>query len=104
MKRNRTLVLEARELLARRLNLDLPVNDKMIGHLAALPIRIENDTLSTLYGSALQKRLLDRYNIEVPVIPWPNSDARLIRVSAALHNSIEDYARLADALEEEQLC
>ena len=104
MKRNRTLVLEARELLARRLNLDLPVNDKMIGHLAALPIRIENDTLSTLYGSAFQKRLLDRYNIEVPVIPWPNSDARLIRVSAALHNSIEDYARLADALEEEQLC
>ncbi|MGC6417936.1 MAG: aminotransferase class V-fold PLP-dependent enzyme [Bradymonadia bacterium] len=104
MKRNRALVLEARELIARRLKLEQPVTDSMIGHLAALPIRIENDTLSPLYGSAFQKRLLDKYKIEVPVIPWPDSNARLIRVSAALHNSIEDYAKLADALEKEQLC
>ena len=58
----------------------------MIGHLAA-PIRIENDTLSTLYGSAFQKRLLDNTTLKYRIPP--NSDARLIRVSAALHNSIE---------------
>jgi isopenicillin-N epimerase len=42
--------------------------------------------------------LLERYNIEVPVIPWPYPPRRLLRVSAQLYNTHEDYNALAEAL------
>ena len=48
----------------------------------------------------LQQELLDRWKIEVPVIPWPAPPRRLIRISAQLYNSTEQYDSLATALGE----
>ena len=47
----------------------------------------------------LQDRLLAEYGIEVPLQPWPQAPQRHVRVSAQLYNSIEEYQRLAEALE-----
>ena len=38
--------------------------------------------------------------IEVPIMPWPHQPKRVLRVSAQLYNSIDDYEKLADALGE----
>ena len=46
----------------------------------------------------LQDLLRAKFNIEVPIIPWPAPPKRLLRISAQLYNSLGQYEVLADAL------
>ncbi len=102
-RRNRALVLEARALLADALGVAPPAPESMIGALAALPLPdgAPERPPGALYGDPLHRTLLDEHHVEVPVFPWPAPPRRLIRVSAYLYNTIEDYQRLADALAHE---
>ena len=73
----------------------------MIGSLASLPIADANETTtpsSPLYNDPLQDSLRTRFGIEVPIIPWPAPPKRLLRISAQLYNSIEQYELLGEAL------
>jgi isopenicillin-N epimerase len=49
----------------------------------------------------LQARLFERWHIEVPVMSWPAPPRRLIRISAQLYNTREQFAGLADVLRKE---
>jgi len=100
MTRNRTLVLSGRETIRRALGLDPPCPDSMIGSLASLPLPdgSPDPPQSPLYTDPLQDVLLETHGIEVPVIPWPVPPQRLLRISAQLYNSEDDYGRLAVAL------
>jgi hypothetical protein len=76
----------------------------MIGAMAAVPLPgpswpADEDPLAA--------RLFDRHRIEVPIAGFPvpaalapgeAPRARLLRISAAPYNRLEQYARLADAL------
>ena len=42
-----------------------------------------------------------RHAVEVPVVPWPAVPRRVLRISAHLYNSIEQYERLGAAVGEE---
>ena len=97
-RRNRALALDARRLLLDALGQDDPVPDEMVGHLAAVRLPSSNRTVSPIFGTEFQRLLLDQFRIEVPIIPWPNSSDRLLRISAALHNDSDDYIVLANAL------
>ncbi|HKO58512.1 MAG TPA: aminotransferase class V-fold PLP-dependent enzyme [Thermoanaerobaculia bacterium] len=88
MRRNHDLALRARDLLCQRLAIANPAPDDMLGSMAAIPLP-EGDAQS------LQDELFFEHHIEVPLMPWPT---RLLRVSAQLYNTIEEYERLADAL------
>jgi isopenicillin-N epimerase len=73
----------------------------MIGALAAVPIPADaGDQAPGEPAGRLQRRLWDRWRVEVPIIPWGNQ-ARLLRVSAQRYNAVEDYERLIHALTEE---
>lgn len=102
-ERNRRLALEARDLLAASLGVEAPAPDGMIGWLAALPPPDgpSDPPSSPLLSDALQLRLYETYEIEVPIVPWPEPPQRLVRVSAHLYNTRPQYQRLADALREE---
>ncbi|MEE2757455.1 MAG: aminotransferase class V-fold PLP-dependent enzyme [Myxococcota bacterium] len=102
--RNRMLALEAQELLSTTLGLEKPVPDSMIGHLAAVRLPSSTRPISPLFGTEYQRTLLEQFGIEVPVIPWPNSSDRLLRISAALHNDSDDYIVLADAIKKALPC
>lgn len=99
---NRSLALKARTLLCSALGLPPPCPDDMIGSIASLPLPPGSDKppSSPLYADSMQDVLLERYGIEVPVIPWPAVPQRLIRVSAQVYNTLGQYQRLADALKE----
>ena len=84
MRRNRELALRARDLLTR----EKPAPDEMIGAMACI-------TLLQGSGDALQDALLFEHEIEVPIMPWPQP---LLRVSAQLYNTIDEYERLAALL------
>jgi isopenicillin-N epimerase len=100
MRRNHEMALAARDLLCRRLGIDKPAPDEMLGSMAAFPIPDGSSYVQTsLYGDPLQDALLFEYGIEVPIVPWPRALNRVLRVSAQLYNSIDDYERLADALD-----
>jgi len=100
--RNRTTALAARDILCDALGCEPPCPDSMIGSLAAvlLPDGSPAPPASPLYCDPLQDRLLDRYRIEVPVIPWPHPPKRVLRVSAQAYNHVDQYHQLANALKE----
>lgn len=101
-RRNRQLAVQARDELCRGLGIEPPCPDEMIGSMAALPLPPgEPEALaSALYTDELQSALIERWRIEVPIIPWPAPPWRLVRISAQIYNRPEQYRRLADALAE----
>lgn len=100
MRRNRELALRARDLLCQRLSIANPAPDDMLGSMAAMPLPDGAAYVApSLYGDPLQDALLFEHSIEVPIVPWPQQPKRLLRISAQLYNTIDDYAKLADALD-----
>jgi isopenicillin-N epimerase len=72
----------------------------MVGSVAPvkLPDSESNEPVSFLYGSPLQNKLMDPYKIEVPIITWPSPPSRVIRISAQIYNTHEQYSHFAQAL------
>ena len=98
--RNRELALTARGILCAALGVEPPCPEEMIGSLVSLPIPdgSSEPPTSGLYVDPLQEVLVREHRIEVPIIPWPAPPRRLLRVSAHLYNSREQYERLAKVL------
>lgn len=110
MHANRDKVLRGRAILCDALGTTPSVPDEMIGSLAAvlLPPATEADrSRPTKYHDPLQDRLIHQHGIQVPIYPVPPAStnaatgARVVRISAHLYNSIEEYEYLADALRRE---
>jgi isopenicillin-N epimerase len=104
MERNRTLARSARTILAERLGLELPCPDSMLGSMASLFLpddRAPETRVGSPFAEPLTSNLRARHRIVVPVMPWPAPPRRLLRVSAASYNVLEQYERLAAALGEE---
>ena len=117
MRRNRDLAAQARSVLNGRLQQPEPAPESMLGATAAIGLPIDLPPAPTDQPEAptadetwpldpLHDVLWKDHRIEVPVYPWPHTPAvirprhRLLRVSAQLYNSIQQYERLADVLGE----
>lgn len=99
MRRNRELALQARDVLCSALNIEKPAPDAMLGAMASVPLPDGTQTAAPpLYGDHVQDALLFEHGIEVPFVPWPHPPKRVLRVSAQLYNTTEDYEKLAAAL------
>jgi isopenicillin-N epimerase len=102
MENNRAKALFARELLCEALGVLPPCPAEMIGAIAVVPLP---EQLS-LYEQGEQSRewpglqdiLFERFNIEVPIIPWSTPFKQMVRISAQLYNTPEQYNYLAVAL------
>ena len=98
-RRNRELALRARDVLCNALQIDKPAPDEMLGAIASVPLPDGTSTTApALYGDPVQDKLLFEHRIEVPFVPWPHPPKRLIRVSAQLYNTLDEYERLAALL------
>jgi isopenicillin-N epimerase len=100
MEHNRSLALAARNLLCEFLGTEHPAPDSMIGSLAAVPIPDSKEEMSDQVDP-LGRRLLHDHRIQVPVFPWPRWPQRLLRISAAPYNDLDQYRALIAALEVE---
>ena len=99
VQRNRELALRARDLLCETLRIEPPAPDSMLGAMAAVPLPDgDANEAPSLYGDPLQDRLLYDHGIEVPIVPWPHPPRRVLRVSAAVYNTFDEYEKLAAAL------
>ena len=91
MAKNHALTIAARQVLCETLQLTPPCPDTMLGSLATIPLPDGNP-------QRLQDALLERYQIEVPIVPYPTSFSRLVRISAQLYNRLEQYTFLGTAI------
>ncbi len=91
MAANHALAIAARRRLCETLAIAPPCPDEMLGSLAVVPLPEGNPQW-------LQDALLEHYQIEVPIVPYPTACSRLVRVSAQLYNQLEQYESLASAI------
>lgn len=102
MKNNHEKALLARQILCEALRVSPPCPEEMIGSMAVVPIPSELSLYEaksqTREWPVLQDLLLERFNIEVPVIFGKAPFQLMVRVSAQLYNTPEQYNYLATAL------
>ncbi|QIR38577.1 aminotransferase class V-fold PLP-dependent enzyme [Tolypothrix sp. PCC 7910] len=94
-QRNHQLVLEARQLLCQSLGVLPPCPESMIGSMAVVPMRT---TWENRHFMSVHDELFDKFGIQVQVVPWQESPRLLLRISAQIYNTLEQYAYLAKAL------
>ena len=99
MQRNHQLVLEARQLLCRDLGVLPPCPDEMIGSMAVIPMPA---AWENRHFMAVHDELFDKFCIQVQLVPWYESPRLLLRISAQIYNTLEQYAYLSKALSELQ--
>jgi len=101
MARNRDMVLTARQLLCEALGVLPPCPPEMIGSIAVVPMPVRApDIVETKLIPPLQDALFERFGIEVPVISRSAAPKQLIRISAQLYNTRDQYEYLGRALME----
>ena len=96
MQANRTLADEAAELLAAPEWVGAITPQPMRGSMVAFEVPSGYPTGAR--HDPLNDRLHERYRIEVPISAWPEAPQRLVRVSAQLYNTLDEYEALRDAL------
>jgi isopenicillin-N epimerase len=69
----------------------------MIGSLAA--VLFPERTPKAPSAAELYEALVTRHQIEAFIVPWPELPSGFVRVSAQLYNRLEQYQRLANALQ-----
>lgn len=87
---NHHLAIAARQILCSTLDTPPPAPDTMLGALASVPLP-DGD------ANGLYRALCDR-QFQVPIVPWPEPTNRLIRISAQIYNSVDDYQSLAETV------
>ncbi len=99
-ERNHNLAVAARRLLCRRLDVEPPCPESMLGAMAtlSLPERFQGVPKAGRID-AEQLRLYDEFGIEVPFMRFGGPGRRWFRISAQIYNSLPEYESLANALE-----
>ncbi len=99
-RRNRSLALEARDMLCEALGVAPPCPDSMVGSMASVELPSANPAgpRDIQWMDPLQARLRSEYGIVVPVTEIQGRTRRLIRISAQLYNSPEQYRYLVRSL------
>jgi isopenicillin-N epimerase len=95
MQRNHQLVLEARQILCDALEVQPPCPEEMIGSMAVIPMPASLEHYSYM---SLHDELFDKFGIQVQVVPWQESPRLLVRISAQIYNTLEQYKYLAKVL------
>ena len=103
MEHNRALALAGRRMLCEALRIAPPAPESMLGSLAAVPLPEGDVEISRtgVWWHPLQRALLEKHAIEVPVMVFPAPPRQLIRIAAQVYNSEDQYERLAEALAQE---
>ena len=103
--RNHELALRGRRAVCERLGVEPPCPDHMCGSMGTIVLPGAGLASGGIrpggYEDPLQARLVEKWGIQVPVWSLPSRGQRLLRVSAQLYNTIEQYEYLAEALAHE---
>lgn len=99
-KRNHELVMEGARVVCEALGIEQRVPESMIGSMVSIPLPGACEP-SSLLGEGLWDRLYLKHGLQAPVWDLPGVCDRMVRISAQLYNTLEDYKRLGEALRTE---
>ncbi|MEH2149301.1 aminotransferase class V-fold PLP-dependent enzyme [Nostoc sp.] len=94
-QQNHQLVLQGRQLLCEALEVQPLCPEEMIGSMAVVPMPA---TLENRDFMSLHDELFDKFGIQVQVMPWPEKPRLLVRISAQIYNTLDQYEYLAKVL------
>jgi isopenicillin-N epimerase len=97
IQRNHDLAVEGRRIVLDRIGGDAGVPADMIGTMAAIELPPAEEPSDGIVDP-LTGAIGESHRIEVPVFSFPASPQRVVRLSAHLYNTVDDYEALADAL------
>lgn len=98
-RRNHALLMRGATLIAERCGLRFACRPQQTLHIATLILPADPaPDRPRFMDDPLWDLLLDKHGIQVPIWTFAPTGHRVVRVSAHLHNRIEDFERLADAL------
>lgn len=94
-QQNHQLVLQGRRLLCEALEVQPLCPKEMIGSMAVVPMPTtwENRDFMSIHDE-----LFDKFGIQVQVMPWQEKPRLLVRISAQIYNTLEQYEYLAKVL------
>lgn len=98
--RNHDLVVEGAKMVCDAIGVAQRVPESMTGTMVSIPLPGVCEP-STLLGEGLWDRLYLHHGIQVPVWDLPGVCDRMIRVSAQLYNTPDDFRMLGEALRTE---
>jgi len=105
MARNHDLALRGRRILCEALRVEPPAPDSMLGSLVSVPLPDFDgpppDWSEGAWYHPLQRTLLEKHRIEVPLMIFPAFPKQLVRATAYAYNSEDQFTRLAAALGKE---
>jgi isopenicillin-N epimerase len=96
-RQGHSLALAGRALLCEALGIQPPCPDHMVGTMASIPLPGPPAPLPPEVDP-LGLALYEQHHIQVPVFPWPAGRGRLLRISAAPYNRLDEYEALAAAV------
>lgn len=99
-QRNHDLVMYGSKLICDAIGIEQRVPESMIGSMVGIPLPGACEP-GSLMGEGLWDRLYLNHGIQVPIWELPGVHGRVMRVSAQLFNTVEDFEALAGALVEE---
>ncbi|MBE8992137.1 aminotransferase class V-fold PLP-dependent enzyme [Nostoc sp. LEGE 12450] len=94
-QQNHQLVLQGRRLLCEALEVQPLCPKEMIGSMAVVPMPT---TLENRDFMSIHDELFDKFGIQVQVMPWQEQPRLLVRISAQIYNTLEQYEYLAKVL------
>ncbi|MBD2508061.1 aminotransferase class V-fold PLP-dependent enzyme [Nostoc muscorum FACHB-395] len=94
-QQNHQLVLQGRRLLCEALEVQPLCPEEMIGSMAVVPMPT---TLENRDFMSVHDELFDKFGIQVQVMPWQEQPRLLVRISAQIYNTLEQYEYLVKAL------
>jgi isopenicillin-N epimerase len=97
MKRNHDLVLEGRRQISETVAIPRPAPDEMVGSMASVFLP---DATGPDPGGDLSPMMGDLFDagFSAIVMNWPGWPSQLLRISAHLYNTSDDYSALAERL------
>jgi isopenicillin-N epimerase len=97
MKRNHDLVLEGRRLISETARIPLSAPEEMVGSMASVVLP---DATGPDPGGDLSPMMGDLFDsgFSTIVMNWPGWPSQLLRISAHLYNTSDDYSALAERL------
>ena len=102
MDHNHRLAWQGAKLIAEKLNIELPLEEKYIGSMVNIPMPEGEEGFPKFNETCpLKKVLFEKYKIEVPIFFFPSAPRQWLRISAQLYNSLEQYEYLGDCLHKE---
>jgi isopenicillin-N epimerase len=95
--RNHALAVEGARRMAEGLPLTRLAPDPMVGSMVAFQLPDPPEPTSD-DAASFQQWLYDEHRIDVSVGAWPTARSRVLRISAQIYNSIDDFIRLGAVL------